>query len=120
MADSLRKETDSACPVPSIGGNVPSVRDVLPLPPASRTRATPAAPSAPPTSCARAASTSARPPGFHGRRPPYLSLGSRPDMLVFQTEPLRAPTEVTGPIEVHLCVATSAVDTGFTATLIDV
>ena len=53
---------DPARPVPSIGGNVSSLRDVLPLPPASRTRATPAAASAPPTSCARAASTSARPP----------------------------------------------------------
>jgi hypothetical protein len=59
-------------------------------------------------------------PGFHGCRPPYLPLGSRPDVLVFQAEPLRAPTEVTGPIEVHLWVATSAVDTDFTAKLIDV
>ncbi|HUP38130.1 MAG TPA: hypothetical protein VNC82_22105 [Candidatus Limnocylindria bacterium] len=41
-------------------------------------------------------------PGFHGCRPSYLPLGSRPDVLVFQTEPLREPTEVTGPIEVHL------------------
>ena len=37
-------------------------------------------------------------PGFHGCRRPYLPLGSRPDVLVFQTEPLREPTEVTGPI----------------------
>ncbi len=59
-------------------------------------------------------------PGFHGCRPPYLPLGSRPDVLVFQTEPLREPTEVTGPIEVVLWVATSAVDTDFTAKLIDV
>jgi len=59
-------------------------------------------------------------PGFHGCRPPYLPLGSRPDVLVFQTEPVREPTEVTGPIEVVLWVATSAVDTDFTAKLIDV
>ena len=39
---------------------------------------------------------------------------------MFQTEPLHEPTEVTGPIEVHLWVATSAVDTDFTAKLIDV
>jgi putative CocE/NonD family hydrolase len=39
---------------------------------------------------------------------------------VFQTEPLREPTEVTGPIEVVLWVATSALDTDFTAKLIDV
>jgi predicted acyl esterase len=59
-------------------------------------------------------------PGFHGCRPPYLPLGSRADVLVFQTESLREPTEVTGPIEVHLWVAASAVDTDFTAKLIDV
>ena len=41
-------------------------------------------------------------------------------MLVFQTDPLHEPTEVTGPIEVHLWVATSAVDTDFTAKVIDV
>jgi predicted acyl esterase len=58
--------------------------------------------------------------GFHGCRPPYLPLGSRPDVLVFQTEPLREPTEVTGPIEVHPWVVTTAVDTDFTAKLIDV
>jgi putative CocE/NonD family hydrolase len=59
-------------------------------------------------------------PDFHGCQAPYLPLGSRPDVLVFQTEPLREPVEVTGPIEVHLWVATSAVDTDFTAKLIDV
>ena len=58
--------------------------------------------------------------GFHGCRPPYLPLGSRLDVLVFQTEPLREPTEVTGPIEVVLWVATSALDTDFTAKLMDV
>ena len=41
-------------------------------------------------------------------------------MLVFQTEPLRGPTEVTGPIEVRLWAATSAVDTDFSAKMIDV
>ena len=41
-------------------------------------------------------------------------------MVNGQTEPLREPTDVTGPIEVHLWVARSAVDTDFTAKLIDV
>ena len=59
-------------------------------------------------------------PGFHGCRAPYLPLGSRADVLVFQTGPLPEAVEVTGPIEVHLWVATSAVDTDFTAKLIDV
>jgi hypothetical protein len=59
-------------------------------------------------------------PTFHGCRPPYLPLGSRPDVLVFETAPLTESTEVTGPIEVVLWVATSAADTDFTAKLIDV
>jgi predicted acyl esterase len=50
----------------------------------------------------------------------YLPLGSRPDVLVFRTELLCEPSEVTGSIEVVLWVATSAVDTDFTAKLIDV
>ena len=57
---------------------------------------------------------------FFGCEPPYLPLGSRPDVLVFETEPLEADTEITGPIEVNLWVATTAVDTDFTAKLIDV
>jgi predicted acyl esterase len=110
---------DPARPVPSIGGNVSSLRDVLPLPPGL----------ADPSYAGRGERTVdvMRPggfdqreaPGFHGCRAPYLPLGSRSDVLVFQTEPLRQPTEVTGPIEVHLWVATSAVDTDFTAKLID-
>ena len=41
-------------------------------------------------------------------------------MLVFETEPLTEPIEVTGPMEVHLWVSSSAVDTDFTAKLVDV
>jgi predicted acyl esterase len=111
---------DPARPVPSIGGNVSSLRDVLPLPPGIGD----------PSYAGRGERTAdvMRPggfdqreaPGFHGCRAPYLPLGSRADVLVFQTEPLREPVEVTGPIEVHLWVATSAPDTDFTAKLIDV
>ena len=107
-------------PRPSIGGNVSSLRDVLPLP----------ARLADPSYAGRGERTAdvMRPggfdqreaPGFHGCRPPYLPLGSRPDVLVFQTSPLVQAVEVTGPIEVHPWVATSTVDTDFTAKLIDV
>ncbi len=79
---------DPARPVPSIGGNVSSLRDVLPLP----------AGLADPSYAGRGERTVdvMRPggfdqreaPGFHGCRPPYLPLGSRPDVLVFQTTPL--------------------------------
>ena len=47
-------------------------------------------------------------------------LASRPDVLAFASAPLEADTEVTGPIRVSLWVSTSAVDTDFTAKLVDV
>ena len=47
-------------------------------------------------------------------------LSSRDDVLVFQTDPLEADSEVTGPISVRLFVSSSAPDTDFTAKLIDV
>jgi len=44
----------------------------------------------------------------------------RPDVLVYTTAPLEADLEVTGPVELTLYAASSAVDTDFTATLTDV
>jgi hypothetical protein len=58
--------------------------------------------------------------GFYGSRPPYLPLRSRADVVVFQTEPLAADVEVVGPIVVNLYAASTAVDTDFTAKLLDV
>jgi uncharacterized protein len=49
-----------------------------------------------------------------------LPLSQRRDVLVFQTDPLPEDMEVTGPITVNLFVSSSAVDTDFTAKLIDV
>src|SRR5205807_10477508 len=49
-----------------------------------------------------------------------LPLSERRDVLVFQTEPLPEAVEVTGPVVVNLFVSSSAVDTDFTAKLIDV
>ncbi|MDA0263164.1 MAG: CocE/NonD family hydrolase [Chloroflexi bacterium] len=57
---------------------------------------------------------------FFGSNPPYLPLASRPDVLVFQTEPLAEGAEVTGPVSVQLWISSSAVDTDFTAKLVDV
>jgi putative CocE/NonD family hydrolase len=57
---------------------------------------------------------------FYGSRAPYLPVAARPDVLVFETEPLEEDTEVTGAIEVHLWVSSDAPDTDFTAKLIDV
>jgi putative CocE/NonD family hydrolase len=44
----------------------------------------------------------------------------RDDILVYSTPPLAHDVEVTGPVELVLYAATSAVDTDFTATLVDV
>jgi len=51
---------------------------------------------------------------------PYPPLADRADVLVFQTQTLKAPLEVTGPIVVELHISSSAVDTDFTAKLVDV
>ncbi len=59
-------------------------------------------------------------PAFFGSEEPYPRLFDRDDVLVFQTEPLTDPVEVTGPTTVHLWISSSAPDTDFTAKLIDV
>jgi len=58
--------------------------------------------------------------GIFGAEPPYPLLADRSDVLVFQTALLEKHVEVTGAIEVILWVSSSAVDTDFTARLIDV
>jgi putative CocE/NonD family hydrolase len=45
---------------------------------------------------------------------------SRPDILVYSTEPLKEGIELSGPIEVTLYVSSDAKDTDFTVKLIDV
>jgi putative CocE/NonD family hydrolase len=49
-----------------------------------------------------------------------IPISARNDVLVFQTEPLEYDVEVTGEIAVKLWASSSAVDTDFTAKLIDV
>ncbi len=56
----------------------------------------------------------------HWGWPKPLPLSVRNDIVVFETEPLAADTEVTGEIEVKLWASSSALDTDFTAKLIDV
>lgn len=43
----------------------------------------------------------------------------RADVLAYTSEPLERDLEITGPIRVHLYASTSAVDTDFTAKLVD-
>lgn len=59
-------------------------------------------------------------PDFVGSRPPYLPLRARPDVLVFQTEPLDEAVTVVGPLTVTLYVSSTGVDTDFTVKLVDV
>jgi putative CocE/NonD family hydrolase len=56
------------------------------------------------------------PLGVRDQRP----VEERQDVLVFTSEPLERPLEITGPIEVQLWAASSAPDTDFTAKLVDI
>ena len=110
---------DPRRPVPTIGGNFSSLSYVHPWPEGVR-------PESVPTPTMIEAVTPAggfdqtEGPDFFGCTPPYLPLGSRPDVLVFETPPLEQDLEIAGPVEVRLWVSSSARDTDFTAKLIDV
>lgn len=111
---------DPKDPVPTIGANISSLATLRPLPPDITD----------PTLLPQAlrveqivtagAFDQREGTQFFGCKPPYLPLGSRHDVLVFQTEALEHDIEVTGPIQVKLWVSSSAPDTDFTAKLIDV
>jgi putative CocE/NonD family hydrolase len=88
---------DPANPVPTIGGNLSSVGGILDAGGFDQR--------------CRASTLFAR---------DQLPLSERRDVLVFQTAPLNEDVEVTGPVVVHLFVSSSALDTDFTAKLIDV
>jgi hypothetical protein len=68
------------------------------------------------------------PGGYHqresetifGSKPPFLPLKARDDVLVYQTDPLEEAVEIVGPIVINLFVSSTALDTDFTAKLIDV
>lgn len=94
----LRWTSDPAHPVPSIGGAITSMEPLLQGGPYDQRER----------------------PGAFGHRAPFLPLASRPDVLVFQTAPLAADTEVIGPVAAHLWIASDAPDTDITAKLIDV
>ena len=106
-------------PVPSIGGNVTGMYEWVKLPEGMDRAYVPGR--------ARMRSIvedgplhQREAPDIVGARPPYPLLAERPDVMVFQSAPLAADLEVTGPLEVRLWVSSSAVDTDFTAKLIDV
>ena len=94
----LRYDFDPADPVPTIGGNLTSLEPVA----------------------SGGAWDQVAAPKFFGCKPPYLPLAARPDVLVFQTAPLAEAVQVVGPVEVALWISSDALDTDFTAKLIDV
>jgi hypothetical protein len=88
---------DPRNPVPTIGGNISSNRGIL---------------------LQGAWDQRGGPHIWNGQTP--IPLSARNDVVVFQTDPLREDVEVTGEIEVKLWASSSALDTDFTAKLIDV
>ena len=59
-------------------------------------------------------------PRFPPSKAPFLPLRARPDVVVFQTEPLAEDMEVIGPVRVVLYASSNRTDTDFTTKLIDV
>lgn len=59
-------------------------------------------------------------PDVFASRAPFPRLSEREDVVVFQTDPLVEPIELVGRVRVDLWVSSSAMDTDFTAKLIDV
>jgi predicted acyl esterase len=110
---------DPRNPVPTVGGAVTGFYELLPIPPGMNTLYV--SPRARMRSLVLDGPCDQRTgPEIVGARPPYGRLADRPDVLVFQTDPLPAAVEVTGAIEVVLWVSSSALDTDFTAKLVDV
>ncbi|MDP7277293.1 MAG: CocE/NonD family hydrolase [Planctomycetaceae bacterium] len=111
---------DPSNPVPSNGGNISSLAELGPLPPGIGDPAFAPRDSRMAQILEPGGFDQVEHEGLFGCQPPYLPLGSRPDVLVFQTDLLEDDLEVTGPITVTLWVKSSAVDTDFTAKLLDV
>ncbi len=107
---------DPANPIPTISANISSLEELVPalegtwIPTEMRSRSV----------VTPGGRHQAERPDVFMAKPPYLPLSSRPDVLVFQTEPLATAVEVTGAVRVHLWVSTSAADTDFTAKLLDI
>ncbi len=112
---------DPERPVPTVGGAVTGFFEALPLPDLDPYWAKYFPPWARMRSIVPDGPMHQREaPGLVGAREPYRELAWRPDVLVFQTPPLTRSVEVTGPIAARLWISSSAVDTDFTAKLVDV
>ena len=88
---------DPEDPVPTIGGNIDSGKQLVP----------------------RGAQDQTPPEGYFAAKN-VLPLSVRHDVLSFETPPLDSDIEVTGPVKAVLYVSSEARDTDFTAKLVDV
>ena len=59
-------------------------------------------------------------PQWSNAKKPYKLLKERPDVLAFETDPLEDDIEVTGEVIAKLWISSTAVDTDFTVKLVDV
>ena len=104
----LSARFDPADPLPTIAANISSLNEILPAP----ARFAPDAPNALTRLMVVQGGADQRTrPDLHGCAPPYAPLESRPDVLLFATEPLDEPLEVTGPIAATLYLSSDAPDT---------
>jgi putative CocE/NonD family hydrolase len=106
-------------PVPTIGGNVSSFADLAPMPAGVVSTEHGGGSIRIADLLAPGGFDQRERPGIFGCRPPYLPLASRPDVLVFRTEPLTDDLEVIGRVTAVLHVSVDALDTDVTAKLID-
>ena len=109
---------DPADPVPTVGGNISSLSDFYPVPSEIADRVALEERWGSIVSVGPQDQRST--PGTFGAGEPCLPLASRQDVLVFQSEPLADPIEVTGPLTVVLWVSSTALDTDVTVKLVDV
>lgn len=104
----LSARFDPADPLPTISANTSSLNEILPAP----ERFAPDAPNAlTRVMVVQGGADQRTRPDLHGCAPPYAPLESRPDVLLFATEPLDEPLEVTGPIAATLYLSSDAPDT---------
>ncbi len=107
---------DPEHPLPTISANTSSLNEMLPAP----ERVTPPSPiTLMRVMVVQGGSDQSTRSGVLGAEPPYGPLADRPDTLLFETEPLEAALEVTGPIEVTLHASSDAPDTDLFAMVID-
>lgn len=110
---------DPGHPVPSIGGNVSSLSELLPLPQGVATADDAGGSKRRRDVLLAGGFDQVEAPEVYGCELPYLPLASRADVLVYRTDALEQDVEVTGPVRVRLFLSATVTDTDITAKLID-